>query len=146
MALLPFLGLICLASLLLLAAVAKFLSVQSFVSVLERSKLSPPVFAYPLAVFIVGAEATLALCLLLPATRRLALLSGVFLFSCFAAFSLHSFITAPGTPCSCLGTFFAVPSQYMLGIDLVFAALSAFLFQHSTPFINPAHRALSLEE
>jgi hypothetical protein len=86
-------------------------------------------------------EILLCFALVLPKTRRYALLSSIFMFCAFASFTILRMVKFPEISCGCMGSLISLPAPLMLGINLVVAFASAYayyFFPYAVKSTNPS--------
>lgn len=105
--------------LFLTAAITKTASFRELEATLVASQLIPVPLASYAAVSLLVLEYLLAILLLIPATRRLALPAATLLVCVFAAYSLWRWTQGIAVPCHCFGALFKLELWQSLSINVV---------------------------
>ena len=112
------------------SSMAKAFNFDAFRQILLLSQITTTSSAPVFALFIIGFEAVLTLCIIFRPTRLFALYLSTCTFSLFFTFNIYRIFFHPGIPCPCLGTMIAVPSWIMALIDILLAFASAILYSN----------------
>lgn len=104
------------ALVLILAVMAKVRDFDELLSVMRMTRLFPEATVRPLAFGVVGAEAMIALGLLVPAVRSLALVSFGSLLGSFAGFHVWRWSQGMTAPCTCFGKLFTLSAPGALAL------------------------------
>jgi hypothetical protein len=118
-----------LAALHLAAALGKALDMPGFAAVLAEYRLFPAAALMPLALLVAGAEAAIALGLVLPRRRRLAAMAaGAMALGYGLALIVTLLRGIELSNCGCFGVFLARPLTPLTPVeDLLLAGLAALL-------------------
>jgi len=127
----------------LVSGIAKANDLEHFRASLVADSFATYSLALYFAPSVTVVELIAALALLVPRFRRAGLYLSLALCCSFFGYSLLKTIVAPGVPCSCLGTLFAVRPAIMLAVDTALIALTAFGLAQSNPDAPVSERNLS---